>query len=308
MTGRNWDDTFGDLGLQQEARLTRLPLAVLDPWVDENGRPQPFKPYSPEKLSELADNIRANGVIEPIRVRPLPGGHFQILAGHNRVKAAGMAGLTVIPAIVEDVDDAQAAVMLVDSNLQHRDRLNLVEKGKALRMRQEALKRQGQRTDLTSPQRCGEVGRSDDEAGKVAGISGDTVRRLIRLTYLIEPLQDLVDAEIIKLLPAVDLSFLPIVCQSTLVRIIEEHGLKRITNPQAKELRAAQEPDEDEILRILGLTGDEQEKTPYLSLKLDLSVIPAGEWKKLKKDKGKMDNLTTLLQLTLNHFLEDNVK
>lgn len=307
MTGRNWDENFGDMGTQQGAQFTRLPLAILDPWVDEDGKPQPFKPYSPEKLQELADNIKANGVIEPIRVRPR-NGRFQILAGHNRVIAAGMAGLTTIPAIVEDVDDAQAAILLVDSNLQHRDRLNLVEKGKALRMRQEALKRQGKRTDLTSPQCCGEVGRSDDEAGKVAGISGDTVRRLIRLTYLIEPLQDLVDADIIKLLPAVDLSYLPTVCQSTLVRVIEEHSLKRVTNPQAKELRAAKEPDEDEILRILGLTVDEPEKIPQLALKLDLSVIPASKWKKLKKDKGMMDDLTTLLQLTLNHFLEDNVK
>lgn len=123
MNGRNWDDVFGDLGQQQAARLTRLPLAALDPWTDEAGKPQPFKPYTQAQMEELTENIRVNGVIEPIRARPMPSGRFQIIAGHNRVEAARRAGLTTVPAIVEEADDARAAIMLVDSNLQHREKL-----------------------------------------------------------------------------------------------------------------------------------------------------------------------------------------
>ena len=132
-------------------QMVQVPLAQLVPWEQADGSPQPFKPYTPEKLGELADSIRQHGVLEAIRVRPR-NGKFQILAGHNRSQAARMAGLTTIPAIVEDVDDDQAALILVDSNLQHREKLLPSEKAWAYRTRLEAMKRQGARTDLTSGQ------------------------------------------------------------------------------------------------------------------------------------------------------------
>ena len=185
-------------------QLVQVPLAQLVPWEQADGSPQPFKPYTQEKLGELADSIRQHGVLEAIRVRPR-NGKFQILAGHNRSQAARMAGLTTIPAIVEDVDDDQAALILVDSNLQHREKLLPSEKAWAYRTRLEAMKRQGARTDLTSGQ-VGPKFRSDEEVAQNVGESRKQVQRYIRLTYLNPLLLDLVDQEKIGMTPGVELT------------------------------------------------------------------------------------------------------
>ena len=147
-----WAQAFGDIGIAPRMQLMQLPLHILDPWQGANGQPQPFKPYTPEKLTELAESIRQNGVIEAISVRTKPDGRMEILAGHNRVAAAKLAGLQTVPAIVQKLDDDAAEILLVDSNLKHREKLLPSEKARAYKMLLEARKRQGQRTDLTSVQ------------------------------------------------------------------------------------------------------------------------------------------------------------
>ena len=147
---KEWADTYGNLGNIAQAQLTQLPLVVLDDWAGAKGDRQPFRSYTQEKLEELAENIRKNGVIEPIHARPRAGGRFEIIAGHNRCAAARLAGLTTVPALVQPLDDAQAAILLVDSNLQHREKLLPSEKAFAYKLRLESLKRQGHRSDLTS--------------------------------------------------------------------------------------------------------------------------------------------------------------
>ena len=119
-----WQEAYGGgFGVQNgEAQLSNVPVELLEPWQDNEGKGQPFRMYSDAQLNALAENIRRHGIITPLRVRPV-GRRFQILAGHNRCTAAKLIGLRTVPALVETVDDAQAAEILVDSNLQQRQEL-----------------------------------------------------------------------------------------------------------------------------------------------------------------------------------------
>ena len=148
--GKNeWADTYGNLGVTAPARLMQLPLHVLDPWEDVTGETQPFQPYTPAMLEDLAENIRRNGIIQPINVRPRPNGRFQIIAGHNRVSAAKIAGLSTVPSLVQELDDNQAAILMIDSNLKTRPHILPSERARAYKIRMEKLSHQGQRTDLS---------------------------------------------------------------------------------------------------------------------------------------------------------------
>ena len=248
-----WADTYGNLGMASPAQLTRLPLHILDPWECADGTAQPFKPYTPDKLEELAENIRKNGVIEPICVRPMPSGRFQIIAGHNRVAAAKLAGLNTVPALVQQLEDHQAAILLVDSNLQHREKLLPSEKARAYKLRLDSMKRQGQRTDLTSAQIEPKLA-SERSNEQLAAESRAQIQRYIRLTYLIPPLLDMVDTGKPGFAAAVDLSFLTDVEQAMLLQVIEEEN-KVPGGAKAKELHSAsaagQLTDADAIRAIL---------------------------------------------------------
>ena len=248
-----WNDTYGSMGMAPQAQLTQLPLHILDPWEGADGTAQPFKAYSQDKLEELAENIRRNGVIEAICVRPKPDGRMEIIAGHNRVAAAKLAGLNTIPAIVQQLDDNQAAILLVDSNLQHREKLLPSEKAFAYKLRLDSMKRQGQRTDLTSGQFVQKLD-SADTIGSSEAESGRQVRRYIRLTYLLPSLLDMVDGGKPGFAAAVDLSFLTEMEQTMLLQVMEEES-KVPGGAQAKALRSAsaagQLTDADAVRAIL---------------------------------------------------------
>lgn len=232
-----WAQAFGDIGIAPRMQLMQLPLHILDPWQGANGQPQPFKPYTPEKLTELAESIRQNGVIEAISVRTKPDGRMEILAGHNRVAAAKLAGLQTVPAIVQKLDDDAAEILLVDSNLKHREKLLPSEKARAYKMLLEARKRQGQRTDLTSVQIEQKLNSREEVAAK-AGESASAIQRYIRLTYLIDPLLDMVDTGKPGFAAGVDLSFLSRREQEDLLRVMQEE--EKVPNgAQAKALRKA---------------------------------------------------------------------
>lgn len=264
-----WADTYGNLGQAAPLRLTQLPLKLLDPWEDASGRTQPFKPYSPEKLQALADNIRKNGVIEAICVRPTPDGRFQIIAGHNRVAAAKLAGKTTIPSIVRQMDNNEAALLLVDSNLQHREKLLPSEKAWAYRVRLEAMNRQGKRTDLTSSPLDKKLDgitsspldkklagiTSAQEIGQNSGDSQPQIYRYIRLTYLLPPLLGLADAGSLSVRAGVELSYLSEAEQETLRQVMADIGCKAPSMAQAAKLRKAAQAgtlDTETIRAILG--------------------------------------------------------
>lgn len=245
-----WAAAYGDLGREPQTRLMQLPLTILDPWQGSDGERQPFKAYTDAKLQELAESIKQHGVIEAICVRPKADGRMEIIAGHNRVAAARLAGLTTVPAIVQQLDDAQAAIMLVDSNLQHRETLLPSEKAFAYKLRLESMKRQGHRTDLTSGQIVRKL-ECTDQIGKDESESGRQIRRYIRLTYLVPALLDMVDNGKPGFAAAVDLSFLGRDEQTALLEVMEWEHIKAPNGAQAKALRKASAD------RAAGLTAED---------------------------------------------------
>ena len=165
----------------------------------------PYQVREDAALSELMESIRTHGVLSPLLVRP-KGECYELVSGHRRRLAAQKLGLKTVPVLVREMTDDEAVILMVDSNLQ-RENLLPSEKAFAYKMKLEAMKRQGMRTDLTSPQVAAKL-RTDDEIAKQAGISGDTVRRYIRLTNLVPPLLQMVDDGRIAFSPAVELSYL----------------------------------------------------------------------------------------------------
>ena len=181
--------------------VTEVPLSELHPFVNH-----PFEVRDDEDMQKLVDSIKENGVLTNLTVRPRAEGGYEIISGHRRFHAAQLAGLDKIKVQVRDVDDDQAIIDMVDANIQ-REHISPMEKARAFQMKYDAIKRQGHRTDLTSPQLAAKL-RTDDLVASQVGISGDTVRRFIRLNELIPELQKKVDINTLKFNPAVELSYL----------------------------------------------------------------------------------------------------
>ena len=165
----------------------------------------PYQVREDAAMDELVESIRTHGVLSPLLARP-KGESYELVSGHRRRLAAQKLDLPTVPVLVREMTDDEAVILMVDSNLQ-RENLLPSEKAFAYKMKLEAMKRQGMRTDLTSPQVAAKL-RTDDEIAKHAGISGDTVRRYIRLTNLVPPLLQMVDDGRIAFSPAVELSHL----------------------------------------------------------------------------------------------------
>ena len=185
----------------QREKVLEIPLSELHPFKDH-----PFKVKDDEAMMETADSIRQYGVLVPAIARPDPNGGYELVAGHRRHRASELAGKDTMPVIVRDLDDDQATIIMVDSNLQ-RESLLPSERAFAYKMKLEAIKHQGARTDLTSAQ----VGPKLTAAEKIAENSPDSksqIKRFIRLTELIPELLDMVDEKKIAFNPAYELSFL----------------------------------------------------------------------------------------------------
>ena len=186
---------------QQREQVQQIPIGELFPFKDH-----PFKVLDDESMQRTVESVEQYGVLSPLIARPRPEGGYEIISGHRRQHAAQIAGLETLPVIVRNMDDDAAVLLMVDSNLQ-RENILPSERAFAYKMKLEALKNQGARSDLTSPQVAAKF-RSDDVVAKDQGISGDTVRRYIRLTSLIPELLDMVDEKKIAFNPAVELSYL----------------------------------------------------------------------------------------------------
>ena len=166
----------------------------------------PFQVRVDEEMMKTVESIVEYGVLTPAIVRPRKQGGYEIISGHRRAKAADMAGLFSLPCIVRNLDDDAATILMVDANLQ-RENILPSERAWAFRMKYEAMKRQGERSDLTSSQ-IGTKLRADQEMAQESGVSRNQVQRYIRLTYLLPQLLDMVDDKKIGFNPAVELSFL----------------------------------------------------------------------------------------------------
>ena len=187
---------------EQREQVQQIPIDDLHPFTNH-----PFKVLDDEAMTRTVESIAQYGVLAPLIARPRPDGDgYEIISGHRRQYAAKLAGLDTLPVIVRQMSDDAAVILMVDSNLQ-REHILPSERAFAYKMKLEALKNQGARSDLTSPQVAAKF-RSDDAVAKDQGISGDTVRRYIRLTNLIPELLDMVDEKKISFNPAVELSYL----------------------------------------------------------------------------------------------------
>ena len=210
----------------QRSYVMDLPAAQISDFPDH-----PFKVRMDEEMEQMVESVRERGVLSPALVRPMPDGGYQMVSGHRRKLAAELAELPTMPCIVRELTDDEAIIIMVDSNLQ-REKVLPSERAFAYKMKLDAMKRQGQRTDLTSAndlQKLVQGQTSRESIAKKAGTSHETIRLYIRLTNLIPELLDMVDNTVLKekgrlqmaLRPAVELSYLPENEQTALLEIME---------------------------------------------------------------------------------------
>ena len=234
-----------------------LKTADLYPFPDN-----PFHVVEDEMLSELAESIKEFGIVTPIITRPKEDGNgYEIIAGQRRVRASELAGINTIPAFVLPLDRDRAIITLVDSNLQ-RENILPSERAFAYKMKSEAMKRQGFRTDLTSSQ-VGTKLRTDDKVAQGFGVGRMTVQRFIRLTELIPPILQMVDEGKIALTPAVELSFLKKDEQENLLATMEsEEATPSLSQAQRmKSLSQSGRLDMDMIFSIMTEEKGNQKET-----------------------------------------------
>lgn len=184
----------------QTEQIQQLPIDELHPFVNH-----PFKVQDDEAMAETVESISQRGILSPLIARPRAEGGYEIISGHRRQYAAKKAGLDTVPVIVRNMTDDDAIILLVDSNIQ-RENILPSERAFAFKMKIDAIKRQGARSDLTSAQVAPKL--SSEKIGEDSGMSKDTVKRYIRLTNLIPKLLELVDDKKISFTPAVELSYL----------------------------------------------------------------------------------------------------
>lgn len=214
----SYDDIFSTEESRQEEQreqVQQIPIGELFPFKNH-----PFKVLDDDSMSDTVESVKQYGVLSPLIARPRPKGGYEIISGHRRQHAAELAGLETLPVIVREMSDDAAVILMVDSNLQ-REHILPSERAFAYKMKLDAIKNQGARSDLTSPQVASKF-RSDDEVAKGQGISGDTVRRFIRLTNLTPELLDMVDNKTVSFNPAVELSYLSPEQQQEVIRAMDD--------------------------------------------------------------------------------------
>ena len=276
----------------------RMPISAL--------HPHPLNPYgirNDPPMVDLIESVQKSGVLVPAIARPLPEGGYQLISGHRRRYASELAGLDYMPTIISKVTDDEAIILLVDSNIQREDILPS-ERAKAYKLKMEALKRQGSRSDLTSPKNSAKF-RSDDEIGENAGISGDTVRNYISLNDLTPKLLQMVDEKKIALSPAYQLSHLTKDEQELLLDTIESEQATPSLSQALRMKKLSQERalNEDSMLAIMceqkkpvkadvTLSGDKLRKyfpKSYTPLQMETVIFKLLEaWqKKRQRDQSR---------------------
>ena len=257
-----------------------LKTADLYPFPDN-----PFHVVEDEMLSELSESIKEFGIVTPIITRPKEDGNgYEIIAGQRRVRASELAGINTIPAFVLPLNRDRAIITLVDSNLQ-RENILPSERAFAYKMKSEAMKRQGFRTDLTSSQ-VGTKLRTDDKVAQGFGIGRMTVQRFIRLTELIPPILQMVDEGKIALTPAVELSFLKKGEQKNLFATMEsEEATPSLSQAQRmKSLSQSGWLDMDTIFAIMTEEKGNQKETVKIGMERLKKYFPKGTTPKQMED------------------------
>ena len=214
----SYDDIFSTEESRQEEQreqVQQIPIGELFPFKNH-----PFKVLDDDSMSDTVESVKQYGVLSPLIARPRPKGGYEIISGHRRQHAAELAGLETLPVIVRQMDDDAAIILMVDSNLQ-REHILPSERAFAYKMKFDAMKNQGTRSDLTSTQVVSKL-RSNEKLGAENNQSRETVRRFIRLTNLIPELLDMVDNKTVSFNPAVELSYLSPEQQQEVIRAMDD--------------------------------------------------------------------------------------
>ena len=244
--------------------VTNIPVEKLKPFPNH-----PFQVRDDDFMREAVESIKTYGVLQPAIVRPTKDGDYEILSGHRRTHACELAGKTKMPVIVRDLDRDAATIIMVDSNLQ-RENILPSERAAAYKMKMEALKHQGVRSDLTSSQHETKL-RTDEKIALESGESRAQVQRYIRLTELQPELQQMVDEKKIALTPAVEISYLKPDEQRLLLDTIEsEQATPSLSQAQRmKKLSQSGELNDDTMLEILS----EQKKPEKCDITLSGDIL-----------------------------------
>ena len=214
----SYDDIFSTEESRQEEQreqVQQIPIGELYPFKNH-----PFKVLDDDSMSDTVESVKQYGVLSPLIARPRPKGGYEIISGHRRQHAAELAGLETLPVIVRQMDDDAAIILMVDSNLQ-REHILPSERAFAYKMKLDAMKNQGTRSDLTSTQVVSKL-RSNEKLGAENNQSLETVRRFIRLTNLTPELLDMVDNKTVSFNPAVELSYLSPEQQQEVIRAMDD--------------------------------------------------------------------------------------
>jgi len=250
---KSYEDLFKDDKDRKTEEIIPMDIKELKPYAE-----QPFKVLLDSSMDELCESIAQNGVLSPIIARPHPGGGYEILSGHRRVKACELLRIEEVPVVVKNLDDDTAAILLVDSNLQ-RENILPSEKAFAYKLKLEAMKRKAGRPSKENPRQIVGNLESADILGKETGESGRQVQRYIRLTNLIDPLLELVDKNEMAMSAGVELSYLGTKHQAEIYKVIESESPPSIA--QAVKLRkCAEEGNLDDKMIENILSSEKEEK------------------------------------------------
>ena len=235
---------------QQREQVQQIPIGELFPFKNH-----PFKVLDDESMQRTVESVEQYGVLSPLIARPRPEGGYEIISGHRRQHAAQLAGLETLPVIVRQMDDDAAIILMVDSNLQ-REHILPSERAFAYKMKLDAMKNQGTRSDLTSTQVVSKL-RSNEKLGAENNQSRETVRRFIRLTNLIPELLDMVDNKTVSFNPAVELSYLSPEQQQEVIRAMDDtQNFPSVS--QAKRIKKLAQDGTFTTETVIAIMGEEK--------------------------------------------------
>lgn len=235
---------------EQREQVQQIPIGELFPFKNH-----PFKVLDDDSMSDTVESVKQYGVLSPLIARPRPKGGYEIISGHRRQHAAELAGLETLPVIVRQMDDDAAIILMVDSNLQ-REHILPSERAFAYKMKLDAMKNQGTRSDLTSTQVVSKL-RSNEKLGAENNQSRETVRRFIRLTNLIPELLDMVDNKTVSFNPAVELSYLSPEQQQEVIRAMDDtQNFPSVS--QAKRIKKLAQDGTFTTETVIAIMGEEK--------------------------------------------------
>lgn len=281
-------------------QVQQIPLSEIRPFKNH-----PFKVTDDELMQQTIDSIMQVGVLNPAIIRPAPEGGYEMVAGHRRLHAADLAGLKTIPAIVRNLDDDEAVILMVDSNLQ-RETISPMERAQAYKMKLEALKHQGKRVDLEGKSTSTQIAQklSVEKVAAEAGTSRDQVRRYIRLTELLPEVQKKVDSKEIAFSPAVELSYLtrdeqkqfldamdysqntPSLSQAQRIKKLSREG--KCTKEAMRSIMSEEKKEEQERITLSSDTLRKYFPRSYTPLQMQQTIIKLLEqWQKKQQRRNE---------------------